>query len=37
MCFTEGQGVGGYVGFESSLSLCFFFLFTMVSNGVDTM
>ena len=22
--FMEGQGVGGYVGFESSLSLCFF-------------
>ena len=34
----EDQAVGGHVGDESSLTLCFVFFFvTMVSNGVDRM
>ena len=39
MIIMEGQGVGGHVGDESSLTPSIFlsFFFTMVSNGVDTM
>ena len=37
MIIMEGQGEGGHVGDESSLTLCFVLFFTMVSNGVDTM